>query len=115
MANFKGFSKNTNDFLFELQFCNTIQKQNENLIKYKEYITEPVNLLYFDLPRLSVDIDLDFVGHVDRDEMMTTRKRINELIQLQMKASGYALSSKSRFVTGLIPTLPSSENPTRTN
>lgn len=60
-----------------------------------------INLLYFDLPRLSVDIDLDFVGHVDRDEMMTSRKRINELIQLQMKASGYSLSSKSKFYHAL--------------
>ena len=60
-----------------------------------------INLLYFDLPRLSVDIDLDFVGHVDRDEMMTTRHRINELIQLQMKASGYALNSKSKFYHAL--------------
>ena len=60
-----------------------------------------INLLYFDLPRLSVDIDLDFVGHVDRDEMMTSRKKINELIQLQMKASGYALSSKSKFYHAL--------------
>ena len=60
-----------------------------------------INLLYFDLPRLSVDIDLDFVGHVGRDEMMTTRRRINELIQLQMKASGYSLSSKSKFYHAL--------------
>ena len=60
-----------------------------------------INLLYFDLPRLSVDIDLDFVGHVDRDEMMTSRKKINELIQLQMKASGYSLSSKSKFYHAL--------------
>lgn len=60
MANFKVFSKNTNDFLFELQFCNTIQKQNENLIKYKKYITEPVNLLYFDLLDVINRIDVNF-------------------------------------------------------
>lgn len=59
MNNFKGFDKNTNDFLFELQFCNTIQKQAENLAKYKKYITEPINLLYLDL--------LDAVNQFDVD------------------------------------------------
>lgn len=49
MKNFKGFSRKTNSFLFELQFCNTVDKQSENLIKYKKYITEPLHLLYLDL------------------------------------------------------------------
>lgn len=49
MKQFKGFHRDTNNFLFELQFCNTIDKQRENLVKYKEYITEPLNLLYLDL------------------------------------------------------------------
>lgn len=49
MKKFKGFNRNTNSFLFELQFNNTIDKQSENLIKYKEYITVPIHLLYLDL------------------------------------------------------------------
>ena len=49
MKRFKGFDGNTNNFLFELQFNNTIDKQSENLIKYKEYITVPIHLLYLDL------------------------------------------------------------------
>lgn len=58
--NFKGFDKSTNDFLFELQFCNTIEKQNENLVKYKKYITEPIHLLYFDLLETVNKFDLEF-------------------------------------------------------
>lgn len=49
MKMFRGFDRQTNRFLFELQFCNTIDKQSENLIKYKKYITEPIHLLYLDL------------------------------------------------------------------
>lgn len=60
MASFKGFNKNTNQFLFELQFCNTIQNQNENMVKYKKYITEPINLLYFDLLDVINQFDVDF-------------------------------------------------------
>lgn len=58
--NFRGFDKNTNRFLFELQFCNTIEKQNENLVKYKKYITEPINLLYFDLLETVDLFDFEF-------------------------------------------------------
>ncbi|MDE6864484.1 MAG: DUF2461 family protein [Eubacterium sp.] len=60
MSGFKGFNENTNQFLFELQFCNTIQNQNENLMKYKEYITEPIHLLYFDLLDIINQFDVDF-------------------------------------------------------
>ena len=35
-----------------------------------------INLTIFDLPRLSVDIDLDFTTNSSREEMMQKRKRI---------------------------------------
>lgn len=57
---FNGFNRNTNSFLFELQFNNTIEKQSENLIKYKEYITKPINLLYLDLLDIVNQIDIPF-------------------------------------------------------
>lgn len=59
-GNFKGFDKETNNFLFELQFCNTNDRQSENLVKYKKYITEPINLLYFDLLEIVNQFDMDF-------------------------------------------------------
>ena len=39
-----------------------------------------INLTIFDLPRLSVDIDLDFTTNSSREEMMQKRKRIKELL-----------------------------------
>ncbi|MGN0535813.1 MAG: DUF2461 family protein [Eubacterium sp.] len=59
-GNFIGFDKETNNFLFELQFCNTIDKQSENLVKYKKYITTPINLLYIDLLDVVNKFDIDF-------------------------------------------------------
>lgn len=55
-----------------------------------------INLTIFDLPRLSVDIDLDFSQNVDRETMTEQRKIITERIQKYMKANGYALSEKSK-------------------
>lgn len=40
-----------------------------------------INLTIFNLPRLSVDIDLDFSENVTRDEMMATRSIINDRIE----------------------------------
>lgn len=57
---FNGFNKETNNFLFELQFCNTTDRQSENLVRYKEYITAPINLLYLDLLDVINEFDFDF-------------------------------------------------------
>lgn len=55
-----------------------------------------INLTIFNLPRLSVDIDLYFSKNVTRDEMMATRSIINDRIEKFMKANGYLLSPKSK-------------------
>lgn len=55
-----------------------------------------INLTIFNLPRLSVDIDLDFSKDVSRESMLEERKQINEHIQKYMTASGYTLSVKSK-------------------
>jgi predicted nucleotidyltransferase component of viral defense system len=46
-----------------------------------------INLTIFDLPRLSVDIDLDYVGKLPRDEMLS-RREIMERIHKYMSAAG---------------------------
>lgn len=55
-----------------------------------------INLTIFDLPRLSVDIDMDYSKDVRRESMLDERKIINERLQKYMKASGYVLSGKSK-------------------
>lgn len=55
-----------------------------------------INLTVFDLPRLSVDIDLDYSRNVQRETMLQEREQINSRIQKYMVASGYILSSKSK-------------------
>ena len=55
-----------------------------------------INLTILDLPRLSVDVDLDFAKDVSRDLMLSEREQIKEHIQKYMRASGYTLSLKSK-------------------
>lgn len=40
-----------------------------------------LNLFVFDVPRLSVDIDLNYLGSADRDAMLAERPRVDEAIQ----------------------------------
>ncbi len=55
-----------------------------------------INLTIFNLPRLSVDIDLDFSKDVSRESMLTKREQIKEHIQKYMAASGYTFGLKSK-------------------
>jgi predicted nucleotidyltransferase component of viral defense system len=55
-----------------------------------------INLTVFNLPRLSVDIDLDFTGNFSKEETRAKRDRINDLIKLYMTAEGYAEKMKSK-------------------
>jgi hypothetical protein len=55
-----------------------------------------INLTVFNLPRLSVDLDLDFAVNLTRDETRRKRDRISELLDLYMTAEGYAKKAKSK-------------------
>lgn len=55
-----------------------------------------INLTIFDLPRLSVDIDMDFSKNVSREIMLQEREQIKDHICKYMAALGYNLSPKSK-------------------
>lgn len=55
-----------------------------------------INLTMFDLPRLSVDIDLDYCRSISREVMLSDRKRITDKIGKYMAARGYVPSSKGK-------------------
>lgn len=55
-----------------------------------------INLTIFNMPRLSVDIDLDYSGEISRDDMLQDRKVITARISKYMSANGYILSPKSK-------------------
>lgn len=60
-----------------------------------------INLTVFHLPRLSVDIDMDYTPNDTKEDMMKTRERITILIKDYMEKEGYQLSSASRFTHSL--------------
>lgn len=55
-----------------------------------------INLTIFNLPRLSVDIDLDYLGNDSREEMLQNRLIINTALAKFMELNGYRLSPKTK-------------------
>ncbi|MBS3985956.1 MAG: nucleotidyl transferase AbiEii/AbiGii toxin family protein [Selenomonadales bacterium] len=60
-----------------------------------------INLTIFNLPRLSIDIDLDYLCNNSLDEMRADRGRIFDSIIKYMSANRYELSSRSKTTHAL--------------
>jgi len=56
-----------------------------------------INMTVFNLPRLSVDIDMDYSLNDTKEDMLKARENITTLINNFMVAEGYQLSGGSRF------------------
>src|SRR5690554_1165276 len=56
-----------------------------------------INLCLFDLPRLSVDIDLDFNMDCTKEELKEIRKLHNKIIRENVSINNYVVHAKSRF------------------
>lgn len=52
-----------------------------------------LNLFWLDAPRLSVDIDLNYIGSVDLEELKRDRPRVEELLVRIAKGLGYRVTS----------------------
>lgn len=50
-----------------------------------------LNLFMFDLPRLSVDIDLNYIGALNREEMLADRPKIEQAAQAVFSREGFTV------------------------
>lgn len=53
-----------------------------------------LNLLHLDLPRLSVDIDLDFIGSADAAESQRRRPDLIQQLEALVRAAGYEVAQE---------------------
>jgi len=97
MATETGFIRDNLEKIFRLcdilQFLNTHPTTSDCLALKGG---TAINLTIFNLPRLSVDIDLDFCRECTRDEMLNERAIINDDILYYMFAQGYSLSPNTK-------------------
>jgi predicted nucleotidyltransferase component of viral defense system len=59
-----------------------------------------LNLFYLNLPRLSVDIDLNYIGEVDREKMLKARSVIEDEITNICELQGFAIYRKPTVHAG---------------
>lgn len=98
LAKESNFSRNTLEKVLRLiDFLNLFNTHQELKGKYVLKGGTAINLCLFDLLRLSVDIDLNFNGDYNREEMEEIRLLHKKVITEQASLMGYALSAKSRF------------------
>ncbi len=50
-----------------------------------------LNLFVLDLPRLSVDIDLNYIGALNREEMLTDRPKVEQAAQAVFSREGFTI------------------------
>lgn len=50
-----------------------------------------LNLFYFDVPRLSVDIDLNYIGATDRETMLAERPKVEQAVQAVCSREGIVI------------------------
>ncbi|MDR1557707.1 MAG: nucleotidyl transferase AbiEii/AbiGii toxin family protein [Tannerellaceae bacterium] len=93
VANETGFIRYNLEKVFRL--CDILEYLNVNPLLAEHLALKggtAINLTVFSLPRLSVDIDLDFSKECDRDEMIRIRENINKDLLNFMLTQNYVLS-----------------------
>lgn len=93
-----GFVRDTFEKVLRLKEILTYLNREEYL---REHLAlkggTAINMTIFDLPRLSVDLDLDFTPNLSLEDMVKAREKITELLQKYMMEEGYILSDSSRY------------------
>ncbi len=94
IAEENGFIKNTTEKV--LRLCDILEFIGESELSQILALKggTAINLCLLNLPRLSVDIDLDFTLACSREEMLEKRKGVKDLIERFMQDEGYGLSDR---------------------
>lgn len=92
-----GFNRDTLGKVIRL--ADVLEYLNRNQIMVENLALKggtAINLTIFDLPRLSVDIDLDYIINDSRENMLINRKSVNDGISKHLLSQGYNLSPRSK-------------------
>lgn len=56
-----------------------------------------INLIYFNMPRLSVDIDFNFVSGEQKEDMLKSRENIDKILTKIFTMNGYEIEKTKRY------------------
>ena len=93
-----GFVRDTFEKVLRLKEILTYLNTNEYLHEHLALKGgTAINMTIFNLPRLSVDLDLDFTPNLPLKDMEKVRKKITKMLESYMTEEGYFLSGSSRY------------------
>jgi predicted nucleotidyltransferase component of viral defense system len=75
-----------------LQLLNLLNALNSHPFLKNKWVLKggtALNMFILNLPRLSVDIDLNYIGMLDRGEMLTERPKIEQAVQTVFSREGF--------------------------
>jgi len=110
-AKVRGFNRDT--FEKVLRLCEILFYLNDEKFLREHLVLKggtAINLTIFDLPRLSIGLDMDFIPNLSLEDMMEAREKINKLIKSYMDDEGYQLSDSSKYSHSLDSFLFSYQN-----
>ncbi len=115
IASETNFNKNTCEKVLRLYSILNFINSSEISINLALKGGTAINLFLLNLPRLSIDIDLDFNLPLDKKSMLEHRTKIDSLIRSYMESEDYHLSDKSKFVHTLDSYVYSYQTTSRSN
>lgn len=78
-----------------IQLLNLLERFNSHPFLKGRWVLKggtALNLFLFDVPRLSVDIDLNYIGSVDRETMLAERPKIDQAVQAVCSREGMSVT-----------------------
>lgn len=83
-----------------LDLLEEIQRHPDLKGKLAMYGGTAINLFMLNVPRLSVDIDISYVGALGRDKMLEERPVIERALEEVARSQGYVFYCKLRDASG---------------
>ena len=80
-----------------LQLLNLLNKLNSHPFLKGKFALKggsALNLFVFNIPRLSVDIDLNYIGAVERDKMLADRPKFEKAVEAVFSREGFTIKRK---------------------
>lgn len=80
-----------------LQLLNLLNKLNSHPFLKGKFALKggsALNLFVFNIPRLSVDIDLNYIGAIERERMLADRPKVEKALQAVFSREGFTVKKK---------------------
>ena len=86
-----------------IHLFNILNLISENSFLKNQFVLKggsALNLFHYNLPRLSIDIDLNYVGEFDRSKMIEKRPKVEQIFQAILSRENYVIKRNTREHAG---------------